>query len=112
MSQDFRDLVAKDVRDECSTEELSTLAGNLREWLNILNTLKRDVEVQLVAQKARVTKRQAEMLEANASRAEWLNYKAEEDKWRVSAIRFMVSVEERMLAVKSLRANQGNLIAV
>lgn len=107
----FEDLVAKDVRAECTDDELSILESDIRSWLNILNSLKRDVEIQLGAQKARMTQRQAEC-QASGNKVEWLTYKATEQKWRISAVRFMASVEERILYVKKLRAesNGNNLI--
>lgn len=102
--EEFNALVQKDVRHGCTEDELNVLKANLREWLSELNALKRDVEVQLGAQKSRVSATHAEMLENGSSKADWLKYKSKEDSWRTSAVRFMVSVEQRMLHVKNLRA--------
>lgn len=107
MSNTFEDLVAKDVRGECTEAELDILKGDIRGWLAELNSLKRDVELQLGAQKARITKTYADMLET-ATKQEWLNYKAGQEQWKVTAGRFMASVEARILYVKSLRAAAGS----
>lgn len=110
MSEEFTALVAKDVRHECTPEEITILESDIRGWLKELNSLKRDVEVQLAAQKARMTQTQAEMLSDGGSRADWLDYRAKEDRWRVGAIRFMVSVEERIAHAKNIRAARNQKV--
>lgn len=101
ITEEFMELVASDVRGDSSEDSLRLLKSNTRDWLSVLNKLKRDVEVQLVAQKARMTAKQVECIEGG-TKLEWLKYKATEEKWRVGAIRFMVSVEERMHFVRAL----------
>jgi hypothetical protein len=104
MTDIFEDLVALDVRGECTDEELEILKGDLRRWLAELNSLKRDVEIQMSAQRARITQRQIEFKQKN-EQIEWLRYKGEEEQWRVGSLRFMASVENRILYAKSLRSN-------
>lgn len=106
----FKDLVARDVRGECSAEEREQLEANFREWLDELNVLARDVEIQLAAQRARMTEQQAKMLSVG-SPVEWLTYKAEEEQWTVGALRFKASVERRIREVKTLRALQNEVPA-
>lgn len=112
LAEEFVAIVANDVRKlPCTPEELSALEQDIRGWLSALNKLKRDVEVQLAAQKARMTQTQAEMLnDPTKSRADWLEYKSGQDRWRVGAIRFMVSVEERMAYAKNLRASRNEKV--
>lgn len=111
MTESFEDLVEKDVRHGCSPPELQVLESNIREWIKKLNSLKRDVEVQLSAQKARNTQKQAEMLrDSESTKADWLDYKSKEDRWKVGAIRFMVSVEDRIAYAKNLRASQNTKV--
>lgn len=113
MSEEFEALVAKDVRHGCTPDETRILESDLRGWLNELNSLKRDVEVQLAALKARMSQRQAEILrDPELTKADWLEYKEGEERWRVGAIRFMVSVEERILYVKALRASLNQKVMV
>src|SRR5690242_7633935 len=109
MTPDFEDLVALDVRGECTNEELDVLKSDLRRWLAELNSLKRDVEIQMTAQKARITQRKIEFKEKTES-IEWLRYKSEEEQWKVGSLRFMASVEQRILYVKSLRS-KSKLVA-
>lgn len=111
---DFEDLVLLDVKGEleldngdtvvCSSEHTEILKTDIRRWLAELNSLKRDVEIQMTAQKARVSERQVEYIEKNNT-LEWLRYKSKEDTHRIGALRFMASVESKILYVKSLRSN-------
>lgn len=100
-SQTFEEIVAKDVKNNASNAEIEILSSNTKHWLSELNSLKRDVEIQLAAQKARITLRQAD----NMPRSEWLKYKASEEHWRLGVLRFMASIEQKMLYVKRLRAD-------
>jgi hypothetical protein len=111
MSEEFEDLVAKDVRGVCSDAELDILESDTRLWLNTLNSLRRDVEVQLVAQRARMTQYKSELLETYpegdpVARREWIKFKGQEETWKVSAVRFMVEVEKKVQYVKALRESQ------
>lgn len=105
----FNNLVAKDVRGECTAGERAVLESNIREWLDELNILARDVEIQLAAQKARMTAKQAELLEVGSA-IEWLEYKAEEENWTVKSLRFKASVERSIREVKTLRAQTNNVL--
>lgn len=104
--EEFTALVAKDVRNECSDTEMDKLESDLRGWKNELHHLMRDVDVQLAAQKARMSRKRAELMDPDKL-GEWLEFKANEDKWRVGAMRFKVSVEDRMLYVKTLMAEKN-----
>lgn len=100
----FEELVAKDVRGEANEGEKNILKNDISEWLIILNTLKRDVELQLAAQKVRLREKAKEhALDKDA----WHTYKSEEDQWRLRVLRFNVSVERRIQQVKKLRKLNG-----
>lgn len=101
----FNDLVVQDVRGEITKAELQILKNDIRKWLQVLNSLMRNVELQLAAQKARMAREQADYLQKN-DKINWLYYKAEEDDRRVRSMRFMVSVEQKIMTVKSLRADK------
>lgn len=94
----FEEAVAKDIRNEASNFEIDTLKTDKRRWLMELNSLKRDVELQLTAQKARIASKKLEGL----SKDQWLTFKAREATWKVSALRFCVTIEQKMLYVKGL----------
>lgn len=103
----FKDLVAKDVRKESTEEELFVLMSDFRSWLDELNILLRDVEIQLSAQKSRISDKRVEV-GPQTNNNEWYSFKAVEDKWRITALRFKASVEEKIRSVKTLRAKQNN----
>lgn len=103
-AEEFYDLVQKDVRNQCDQHELEVLGSDLDQWLIELKALKRDVEIQSTAQRARIAQKQAEMLSSGASTAEWKLYKAKEDNWKVTAMRFTACVEQRLAHVKALRS--------
>lgn len=95
----FEELVAKDVRNEASNAEIETLKDDPKRWLAELNGLKRDVEIQLNAHKARKADKKLE----KPSKQEWLEFQAKEANWRLGALRFWVTVESKMLYVKRLK---------
>lgn len=103
-SEQFKALVAKDVRKE-SDDFVEILSTDYRLWLDELNVLLRDVEIQLAAQKGRISEKKVQ-LGPEWNNNEWYSFKANEDKWRVTALRFKASVEERIRFVKTIRAKK------
>jgi len=97
----FEELVAREVKKEASDAQIAILSEDYRRWLGELNKLKRDVEIQLAAQRARISGRKTE----NMPRQEWLQFKAAEEQWKLGALRFMASIEEKMIYVKRLKAD-------
>ncbi len=104
----FKSLVARDVRGDLSDQEYMILESNLRDWLDELNILLRDVEIQLRDHKATRSQKHAECLR-DGLQIEWLFFKAEQDRWLVKALRFKVSVESRLRQVKTIRAQLGGV---
>lgn len=103
--EEFKSLVIKDVRKE-SDDLLEVLSSDFRSWLDELNILLRDVEIQLAAQKSKLSDKKVQ-LGPEWNNNEWYTFKASEDKWKVTALRFKASVEERIRFVKTLRAKQN-----
>jgi hypothetical protein len=103
-TEQFKSLVAKDVRKE-SDELVEVLSSDYRLWLDELNVLLRDVEIQLTAQKGRISEKKVQ-LGPEWNNNDWYSFKASEDKWKVTALRFKASVEERIRFVKTLRAKK------
>lgn len=97
----FEDIVAKDVRNEASNAEIEELKTDKKQWLAVLNSLKRDVELQINAQKVRVAQKKLE----KPTKDEWLAFNAKEASWRLGALRFWVTVEDKMMYVKRLRSD-------
>jgi hypothetical protein len=104
-NEQFKSLVAKDVRKE-SDEFVEILSTDFRLWLDELNVLLRDVEIQLAAQKGRISEKKVQ-LGPEWNNNDWYRFKATEDKWKVTALRFKASVEERIRFVKTLRAKKN-----
>ncbi len=103
--EDFKGLVAKDVRTD-SDDLVQDLSSDFRLWLDELNVLLRDVEIQLTAQRGRISEKKVE-LGPQWNNNDWYKFKATEDKWKVTALRFKASVEERIRFVKTLRAKKN-----
>lgn len=106
MSEHFKELVDRDVRKGVTEEEIDELKRDPRQWLDELNILLRDVEIQIAAQKARISAKRCEM-SANPegwNATGWYEYKASEDGWKVKALRFRASIEERIRFVKTYRS--------
>jgi len=106
-AENFKELVAKDVRKEATNEELDILTSDFRSWLDELNILLRDVEIQLSAQRSRISDKRVE-IGPQLNNNEWYSFRATEDKWRITALRFKASVEEKIRFVKTLRMKSQN----
>ena len=101
--EQFTEMVIKDVRKEADASVLEHLSSNYRLWLDELNVLLRDVEIQLSAQKARVSEKKGQP-GFNRNSADWHSFKSEQDQWRIRTLRFKASIEARIRSVKTLRA--------
>ena len=106
-TEEFKELVALDVRKGLTNEQIVLLSGNYRLWLDELNVMLRDVEIQLSAQKGRITEKKIE-LGPTWNKNDWYSFKSTEEKWRITALRFKASVEERIRFVKTLRAEENS----
>lgn len=105
MEINFDEIVSKDVRgEELSSEEYLCLTQDIRRWIDELNILLRNVEIQFNAHKAELTKSQIIMIQSD-DKIGWLKIKGENEHWRVGANRFRASVEKRIHFAKTLRAN-------
>lgn len=104
----FKELVAIDVRKGSTNETLQFLMDDFRLWLDELNILLRDVEIQLSAQRSRISDKKVE-LGPQWNNNDWYSFKATEDKWRITALRFKASVEEKIRYVKTLRAKKNEI---
>lgn len=104
MASNFEELVLKEVRSNVNTVEWDMLRSDYDEWLIVLNSLKRDVELQLTAQKARISQHSKEK---NLSKEEYNTFKSQEDQWRLKSLRFMISVEKKIMQVKKMRKDDS-----
>lgn len=102
---EFKDLVIKDVKESVTQHYLVRLKNNVVDWLIELNSFKRDVELQLTAQKARIIQTK---IDDKLTPQERKNRLDEQEDRRLKLIRLSVAIERKILDVKKLRSIQHN----
>jgi hypothetical protein len=101
----FKDLVINDIKNECTPEEIEILNNNVELWLYNIRVIRRDVEFQLSSNKSKNKLTSLEMREEGCSNIEIEKFITKQNKWRINTIKFLTSIERKMLYVKML-ANQ------
>lgn len=100
----FKDLVIRDIKNEVNKEEKTILHENIDAWLFNLRVIRRDVEFQLTSNKSKNKIRALEMKEEGFSQSEIESFITKQNKWRINTIKFLTSIEKKMLYVKLLIA--------
>ena len=98
----FEALVTKDVKSQISNSEMDTLVLNIDKWLYCLYVMKRDVEYYL---SSRVSTRKIstqQMKDRSAPQEELTAFLAAESLWKVNTLKFLNSLEKKILFVKFL----------
>jgi hypothetical protein len=98
----FEAIVNKDVKGQVSDQEIDTLMYNLDLWLYCLQCIKKDVEYHLSSHNANRKLIIQEMRDKQSSKEEIYKYISNESKWRVNTLRFLASLERKVLYVKLL----------
>lgn len=101
---DFTDLVNRDVREMSSVDEAQSLRQTPEiydRWYESLLYFKRNLEHQFSTNRAN---RAAEYKDLRNDPDQWAKYLAENESWRVGALKFYRGVEHRLREVKTLRA--------
>lgn len=101
----FKEIVIKDIKNESSKEEKEILRNNIEEWLFNLRTIRRDVEFQLSSNKSKNKIKALEMKEEGFSISDVEAFITKQNKWRINTIKFLTSIERKMLYVKMLVAS-------
>lgn len=96
----LKDIVIKDIKNEASQKEKDILDSNVDMWLYNLRVIRRDVEFQLSSNKAKNKLKALEMKEMGASTADIEAFITKQNKWRINTIKFLTSIERKMLYVK------------
>lgn len=108
---DFGELAKSSVRSDCKDEVFITLATDLVEWRRHLLELKRDVEIQFTyrrsAARENQTKLRAQYPDERDFMGEWLKYRMTQDKWKVTANRFLASIEHVLQKVNDMISRFG-----
>jgi hypothetical protein len=98
----LKDVVIRDIKNEASQQEKDMLEGNVDMWLYNLRVIRRDVEFQLSSNKAKNKIKALEMKEMGASTADVESFITKQNKWRINTIKFLTSIERKMLYVKMI----------
>lgn len=98
----LKDVVIRDIKNEASQQEKDMLEDNVDMWLYNLRVIRRDVEFQLSSNKAKNKIKALEMKEMGASTADVESFIIKQNKWRINTIKFLTSIERKMLYVKMI----------
>jgi hypothetical protein len=98
----LKDVVIRDIKNEASQQEKDMLENNVDMWLYNLRVIRRDVEFQLSSNKAKNKIKALEMKEMGASTADVESFITKQNKWRINTIKFLTSIERKMLYVKMI----------
>lgn len=102
----FKDLVIRDIKNECSDIESNILSSNIELWLYNIRIIRRDVEFQLSSNKSKNKLKALEMREDGFSQLQVEEFITKQNKWRINTIKFLTSIERKMLYVKMLYKKQ------
>jgi hypothetical protein len=101
----FKNMVISDIKGSISAEDKSILMNNLHIWNFNLQTLRRDIELQLSCQKSKVKLQSRSLSQATPLEADEIkNFLDEQEKWRMGALKFLSNIERKSLYVKLLMA--------
>lgn len=98
----MKNIVIKDIKNEASQHEKDMLDDDVDMWLYNLRVIRRDVEFQLSSNKAKNKIKALEMKEMGASTADIESFITKQNKWRINTIKFLTSIERKMLYVKMI----------
>jgi hypothetical protein len=101
----FKDIVTRDIKNESTSEEKTILDNNIDLWLYSLRVIRRDVEFQLGSNKSKNKLKALEMKEEGFSSSDIESFITKQNQWRINTIRFLASIEKKMLYVKMLDKN-------
>lgn len=108
----FRELVIDDVKDSSNQEVFAYLHQSPDLWLYTLQTLRREVELQLSCQNAKNKMDVYQLSISDSSKDEYLrdnqiiDLKVKHHKWRMSVLKFLTNIENKTLYVKILLSNK------
>lgn len=98
----FEALVNKDIKTQVTQSEMETLALNIDKWLFCLYSIKRDVEYNLSSRDAGKKILLQQLKDSNAPKEDIHKLLSSESLWRVNTLKFLNSLEKKILYVKFL----------
>jgi hypothetical protein len=97
----FKNIVISDIKGQASEEDKVILNNNLQIWNYNLQSLRRDMELQLSCQKAKTKMQIRSVDNSDIVQLEELNlFLIDQEKWRMSALKFLSNIEKKSLYVK------------
>lgn len=97
----FRNIVISDIKGQASEQDKIILNNNLKIWNYNLQALRRDMELQLSCQKAKTKMQIRNLNNADLTELDEINtFLMEQEKWRMSALKFLSNIEKKSLYVK------------
>jgi hypothetical protein len=104
----FKDIVILDIKSESSDEIVQYLHDHLDLWSYVLQILRKDIELQLSCQNAKVKmhKNNMNLKDFNFTKEETLDYINKQHNWRMTAVKFLSNIERKTLYVKMLIKNK------
>jgi hypothetical protein len=97
----FKNIVISDIKGQASEEDKTILNNNLQIWNYNLQALRRDMELQLSCQKAKTKMQIRSVDSSDFIQLEELNtFLIDQEKWRMSALKFLSNIEKKSLYVK------------
>ena len=96
----FEALVNKDIKTQVTASELETLVVNIDKWLYCLYSIKRDVEYNLSSRDAGRKMLLQQLKDNNSPKEDISKLLSTESLWRVNTLKFLNSLEKKILYVK------------
>lgn len=106
----FRELVIDDIKGEQDKEVTDYLHSNIPLWLYTLRTLRREVELQISCQNAKLKMDISSLISSDAfsdsddytRQNEIIELKVKHHKWKMSVLKFLTNIETKTLYVKMI----------
>lgn len=98
----FEALVNKDIKTQVTSSEIETLVLNIDKWLFCLYSIKRDVEYNLSSRDAGRKMLLQQLRDNNSPKEDINKLLSSESLWRVNTLKFLNSLEKKILYVKYL----------
>jgi hypothetical protein len=102
----FKELVISDIKGECDQDVKDYLNTYLYIWLYTLQSLRRDVELQISCQNAKLKMDLANLETDDQSAADEL--RAAHFRWKMSVLKFLKNIESKTLYVKMIIQTSNN----
>jgi len=112
---EFEELVQLDVKGDTSVEQIEYLRDNLESWIDCLNSMLRDVDIQFTSHKASLAAKYNDISQKRSVsdsqewhdglNDQWHEAVAKNLDWKLKANRYKASIESRLRYAKSLRVS-------